>query len=532
MLIQFPDFIASDIDEFPFDVCIAGGGVAGITIALELARSDIRVLLLEGGDVDWTQESQELYVGDNVGREYFDLDAGRLRFLGGSSNHWAGFCVPLDDFDFEHRSDIDAFGWPITKEDLSPWLETAIEILELDGRFRPDVAVAGNNDKLRHFHTQLSTPVRFGEKYGEKLKADPNICVVLNASVTDIDIDTASGVIKRLQVVYTNDPEQKLDVTAERFVLALGGVENARLLLNANKQLERGIGNDHALVGRYFMDHIMTDVGFALLRAPLTDMFDDEITDNRFGRAVSFAPTRDFLRSAGILNCELRVQPLERRERQYSGALKSRLKRMICANPTALSLIQYIDSDFKQDRCWLSHRVESIPTNSFDAAIMARSEQAPNRNSRVMLTEERDRLGMRRVALDWQLLDVDGATLKHCIMELGRHFVEQDIGRIRVADWLLDDDHAVAGLAEGERGAHGGHHIGTTRMAASPREGVVDDQCKVFGTQNLYIAGSSTFPTGGHAPPTTTVVQLALRLADHLRTSISTVEPILITSQQ
>ena len=442
MLIGYQDFVASSIHASRFDVCIAGGGVAGITLALELERRNISVLLLEGGDVEFTEESQALYAGENVGRDYFDLDAGRLRFLGGSSNHWAGFCVPLDDVDFEPRSDIDAFGWPITKADLSPWLAPAADILEIDGHYRPDLLVEDSDNNLRRFETHMSPPVRFGEKYAGALKASQRIWTVLNASVTDIGIDTASGTVDRVKVVHTNDPDQSVEVVADRFVLALGGIENARLLLHANNQVERGIGNDHDLVGRYFMDHVMTDLGFALLSAPFQDLFNDGLADERFGSAVSFAPTREFQRSAGILNCELRVQALKSREEYQQNSLKSRFKRTLCSSDTLLSLIRTIDEDFKQERCWLSHRIDERPIDSFDAVIMARSEQAPNAESRVILSDERDRLGMRRAAVDWQLLDVDKATLKGNVLELGRYFAKADIGRIRVPIGCLTRDQA------------------------------------------------------------------------------------------
>ncbi len=516
MLVGFHDFIASRKPALQFDVCIAGGGVAGITLALELARSDMRVLLLEGGDIDFTAESQELYAGKNIGRDYFDLDVGRLRFLGGSSNHWAGFCVPFDDLDFMARPEIAASGWPIAKADLSPFLAQAADILEIDNLFRSHELAGEASSRLRRFETQMSPPVRFGEKYAGELRASEHVCAVLNASVTDIGIDTASGRVTRFEVTHTHDPDQKVIVRADRFVLAMGGIENARSLLNANDQIEHGIGNHHDLVGRYFMDHIQSDLGFALLSDPLSDLFDDVKTETRMRDAVSFAPTREFQRAAGILNCELRVKAIEGRMARSKGPLKSRLKRMICSNDLALSAVRSLDADFKQEKCWLAHRIEALPDDGSNAVVMTRSEQAPNYNSRVMLSDDRDRLGMRRATVDWQLLDVDKATLKRCMLELGRYFAETDIGRIRVADWLLDEGAGVAGMAEGERGAHGGHHIGTTRMAARPGEGVVDRHCKVFGTQNLYVAGSSVFPTGGHAPPTLTIVQLTLRLAKHL----------------
>lgn len=518
MLIGFQEFIKGSDHGSRFDVCIAGGGVAGITLALEFARANKRVLLLEGGDIDFTEASQDLYAGKNVGRDYYDLDVSRLRYLGGTSNHWAGFCVPLDDVDFEVRPDIESSGWPISKADLSPWLAPAADILEIKGDFRLDELVEAAENNLRRFETELSPPVRFGEKYADQLKANENIVAVLNASVIDIGVDTATGAVVGFEVVQTDDPSQKAHVVADRFVLALGGIENARLLLTSNKQIERGIGNDHDLVGRYFMEHIEVDLGFALLNGSMTELFDNVTSDERAGQSVLFAATRDFQRAASILNCEMRVQALEARTVDKGNNWKSRIKSMICGSDTALDLlglVGFVDEDFKYKKCRHTHRDYQAPVDEFDAVIMTRSEQAPNYHSRVMLSDERDRLGMRRVALNWQLLDVDKATMRESILELGRYFAATDIGRIRLADWLLDEDQDIAGMADGERGA-GYHHIGTTRMASSPSQGVVDRDGKVFGTPNLYIAGSSVFPTGGHAPPTLTIVQLALRLANHL----------------
>ncbi len=515
MLVGFQDFLASGESTSRFDICIAGGGVAGITIARELARQNKRVLLLEGGDLDFTDESQDLYSGEIVNREYYSLDICRLRYLGGTSNHWSGFCAPLDDFDFETRPDVEAFGWPIEKADLNPWLKPAADIIEIESDFPEDILIEQADNNLRQIATHFSPPVRFGEKYLAELKDDPNIWTVLNASVNDIKIDTASGTIQHFDIVYTNDPDQKFEAVADHFVLALGGIENARVLLNADGQITKGIGNDNDLVGRYFMEHIELDAGFALLNAPMSELFESPILHEMVGEAVSFSITRDFARSAGILNLEMRLEAFGTSKVDTSRTLKSRIKRMLCSSDVAVDLLSYVDERFKHEKCRHAHRVAEKPADEFDGVIRLRSEQAPNFNSRVLLTDDRDRLGMRKVALDWQLLDVDKATIRKAVLELGRYFANAEVGRLRMADWILDEERDVPSMAEGERGA-GFHHMGTTRMAATPARGVVDRNCKVFGTNNLYVGGSSVFPTGGQAPPTLTITQLALRLADHL----------------
>ena len=121
-----------------FEVCVIGGGVAGITTALHFDEKPVRVCLLESGDYDYNAITQELYRGNNVGLHYERLDWVRSRFLGGSSNCWGGWCRPLDAIDFEKREWVDHSGWPITKETLVPYYDRAYRILKLDPDFDPE----------------------------------------------------------------------------------------------------------------------------------------------------------------------------------------------------------------------------------------------------------------------------------------------------------------------------------------------------------------------------------------------------------
>jgi choline dehydrogenase-like flavoprotein len=158
-----------------------------------------------------------------------------------------------------------------------------------------------------------------------------------------------------------------------------------------------------------------------------------------------------------------------------------------------------------------------VNTNRRGLYVVARAEQAPNPASRVMLSEERDAFGLPRIALDWQLLDVDKRSLKVTMEALDRELRRLSLGRVEPSAWLDEPETPwVADPLVSNHPVGGYHHMGTTRMATSPRRGVVDADCRVHGLGNLYVAGSSVFPTGGWANPTLTILALALRLGDHL----------------
>ena len=141
--------------------------------------------------------------------------------------------------------------------------------------------------------------------------------------------------------------------------------------------------------------------------------------------------------------------------------------------------------------------------------LNVRLEQTPNPNSRITLSQDLDALGLKRLNLDWRLTELEKRTVKVLAMTIGSEFGRLNMGRFQLPQWLVED---------GDPGWTGGcHHMGTTRMSDNPKLGVVNSDCRVHGVNNLYVAGSSVFPTSGFVNPTFTIVALALRLVDHLR---------------
>lgn len=491
-----------DTDPFggkKFDVCICGAGVAGIVLARKLSRR-FTVALLEAGDLNYSAESQDIYKGKNIGHEYFPLDRTRLRYFGGTSNVWAGWCRPLDSYDFESKKYLEFSGWPIVRSDLDPYLSETKNILDIPDtgmlkqtgdRFCRAVEKSGTFKAIDFW---FSAPTRFGQKYKADIERSRNLACYLNANVTNILLNEGLSTVKEIEV--RNYLGRSFRIRARAFVIAAGGIENPRILLNCDRQISGGLGNQADLVGRFFTEHLHYMVGkFILEDTTRNQIFEDWRHRKILGRF--FTPSKSFQHTERILNFGLRFEPSPPEEHQMG--FHEKLQEMLRTPDTVRNSDQ---------------RTSGSKTGYWDGLIRIASEQAPNWSSRITLGKETDRFGWRRVNLDWRLSAIDKHTLRRAVVRFGEIFATRALGRVRVAEWLHSEDAAFPGLRQEE--VAGNHHMCTTRMGSSPREGVVDKNHKVFGISNLYMAGSSVFSTAGHANPTFTIVQMTLRLADHL----------------
>jgi choline dehydrogenase-like flavoprotein len=479
-----------------FDVCVIGAGPAGITLARRLADQGLSVALMEGGGLEITEESQDVYRGNNVGMEYFDLDICRLRYFGGTSNHWGGWSRALEAVDFKERDWVPLSGWPIEQLDLDPYRAEADAILDLPNATEaPNLPVRQTRYDFERFQFRFSPPTRFAEKYQAEIETSERISCFLNANLVDLRLDDALGTVDAA-IFRTYDPTaEPVTVNARAFALCTGGIENARLLLNFNSQVPDGIGNGSGWVGRCFADHPHFILAECVMRVL--------VREREF-----YQPTELFMEEHGCLNFGIRLEP-----------------RWIWPNelPTLAVedmppedfniLIDRLVRDPFVDRSLTDRLVLPQPPGQ-TGVLRTACEAAPNPDSRVTLSEETDAFGLRRVSLDWRLSAQDVQTMRTAVVAFGAHMAEQNIGRLQMAPWLEEEAPTFPGIADDEVG--GKHHMGTTRMAASADDGVVDGNCRVHGISNLYIGGSSVFATTGAANPTYTIVQLALRLGDHL----------------
>lgn len=502
MILDLADLEPGDFAGQTFDVVIVGAGPAGITLATRLPPTQ-SVLLLEAGDLEFSEQSQDLYAGGITGRAYVPLDITRLRYFGGSSNHWGGWCRQLDAADFEAQAHVPHSGWPIGKADLDPYAEGAAAIVDADTTPRQPLAyqaalapVARAGD-LRPFDFLWSPPTRFNEKFRRPLAEAANITCLLNASLTGIALAESGRAVRSVRVGGYDGATRTF--AARRLVLAAGGLENPRILLNCDDRMPGGIGNGHDVVGRFFADHPHHRIGTFVLEDRFRGLVESSLSAAAMRQRENFSfyeATPAFLGRHALMGFGLRVMPMLQ---PAQAGFMQRLRSAVCAPD------------------WLGRAADAVtPGNGIcaDGWVHLTTSPAPNPDSRVRLNGERDRFGWRRIDLDWRMSAIDRRTVQFAAVHFARLIASHDIGRLRVADWILQSEMRFPGPAEEE--AVGNHHMGTTRMADDPKHGVVDRDCRVHGIDNLYIAGSSVFPTYGHVNPTFTIVQLALRLADHL----------------
>lgn len=511
-----------------YGLCVIGAGAAGITLAREFVGSTTSVALVESGGFSFDPDIQQLYRGTNTGHRYFSLANARLRLFGGTTNHWEGTCRPLDPLVFQKRPWVPGSGWPLDRKDLDPYYPEAQRICEL-GPFTYDAsdwARESNPDPLLHSPListrpslyQYSPPTRFGEKYGDSLREAENIDIIHHSSVVDVVPVREGRRIDHVEVATLSG--NRFRVQAVQFALCTGGIENARLLLASRSVRPKGVGNQNDLVGRYFFEHAYLDRAALLipsdpdLRLPFFQRHGVDGTDVM--GVLTFGP--DVQREYEMLNTSVQIRgPVDAMASDVTfatgwQALQTLLESKVSPDPGMTDgLISRILADLDGALLGTIHMLEG--SHSSRAFVLeTRSEQAPDRESRVTLGRRKDALGVPRPQLHWRIGDQEWASIRRGLTLLGTEFGRLGIGRVRIPP----DDEFWRSTVLGRW-----HHMGTTRMSRDPRRGVVDPDCRVHGLSNLYVGGSSVFATGGFSNPTLTIVALALRLARHLKRELN-----------
>ena len=479
------------------DLAIVGGGPAGISLALALAEARIKVLPLESGGMDFSAPTQKLYDGSETGVRYIPLDATRLRYLGGSTNHWGGWCRPLDEDDFEQRDWVAHSGWPYPRKVLAPYFPRAQALVEA-GPFLYDglsryVPALGKPVRLGQGGVYTSffqfskwkgnkqhLPTHFGERYAADLKKIPDLDVMLHANATRIGLAPDAASVAQLDMATLSG--NRFTVRPRYTVLAAGAIETARLMLASDDVMKTGIGNGSDLVGRFFADHaIPRDTAtLVLFGGEIAPWYKTDLTIHGAYCRGTFSPTQGFKRARHVLGSLATVEQHVKLDDLGKAAMAE----------TAAAL----DVDASNAKAY---------------SLGCGLELMPDPDRRLTLTQDRDALGMPRLKLDMTISDGDFARYRETLTELGRQLLASRTGMIRLdrktrAEWLAAMD-------------WGNHHLGTARMHENPKLGVTDADAKVHGIANLFVAGSSIFPTYGSSNPTMNLVATTLKLADHVK---------------
>jgi choline dehydrogenase-like flavoprotein len=523
------DFLTESVPSLDFDLCIIGAGAAGISLAREFVGSRHKVLLLESGGRESEPQTQALYESEVVGLEHFGIHNARVRAFGGTTNLWGGQSLRLGFADFQQRLWVPHSGWPITEGVLDPYYERAEAVLQIGERFtyrdlcrrfgfeHPNL----DPHKFEFAVSQWSRWPNFAIAYGRQLESATNVTLMLHANaiaivtndnctrVNEVEVKTLSGKVQRARARY--------------YVLCCGAIETARLLLNSTQRHRLGIGNQYDLVGRYFMDHLHADMGRLEVtdRKRLHNAFESFVVGGyRYSPKLILAADQQarlgLLRILGEVIFEDSPQSVitlikhayaTARNQTKATPVKARL--MVAAMSSATT------HPWEVGRMGWRVYARGRGAKPTDCLVRlgVQCENAPYYDSRVSLSDSRDCLGMRRSRLNWVVGEFERRTLRMFV----RLFSEQ-IHTLKCATYntpitaVLDDNSGWRGLFH-----DAAHQMGTTRMAESPRDGVVDPECRVHGIDNLYIGSSAVFPTGGHSNPTLTILALCLRIADTIK---------------
>jgi hypothetical protein len=462
----------SEINKKKFHTIIIGSGPAGMSLALKFEKKKIPVLIIEAGHRYASDSSQVFYKGNVYGDNYPDLSAARLRQLGGSSGHWGGTCSVMTDYDFSK--------WPIKKNDLDIYESEAKGILNLKGSFIEKEI----GDNINYIGI-LRSDVNFAEKYFSHLSKSSFITLVLDCSF--LKFNFANNSINSAEVHFKNNIYK---ISSKNYVLACGGLENSRLLL-WSKSFNKNYFDHDMPIGNYYMDHPTANVGEGILNFKTffkfleKENFNYDISSfcNSF---IFFSPNKDFIEKNKILTTRIGIYFKTLESKDYK---KRIIRKVSCIAP---NFVKYYTSD---------------DTRNFTIEIQ--SDQEPSFENKITLDPDlKDKYGIPNINLFWKRSKLVRESSRIAMIELGKFFVKKNIGRIGVEDFLFSNKEYLH--------TGGYHHMGGTRIGVSKKDSVVDKNLKVHGINNLYICGSSVFRSGGSANPTFTIVQLSLRLGDHL----------------
>lgn len=537
------------------DLCILGGGAAGIAVALEYLESGRSVILVPGGGPGQTADGIDLYRGKVSPKgSHEPLEENRIRMWGGTTTVWGGRCVPFDPIDFEERSWIPNSGWPIKHDDLKGYIAKANQLSEagvadFDARSvfpstQTEIINGFDDDQIVSWPLERwSTPTDYSKRYRQKIQSAPNVRVLLYAHGIHLQMDDAGKSVAHVTAACS--PNCHFQIRAKNVVLACGALENARLLLASNNILSKGIGNQHDLVGRYYQSHRFGVCGYAVLNDPDKDFiyeFEKDDADvycrRRFWLTPKAQQEREVNNVVGFFfrnvsgssehrNAMVSVIMLvktvlggaKKGPKRLFGILKAQRNELISH---VWIILKDGPSIFVQlgavayTRFFQKRRLPMIlpPKKSNRFPLFYQTEHAPLYESRVTLDESsKDDFGMPRLDVQICFSEIDFRTIRTFISIFKERLESSGLGYFQMSK---DEEDALK-HAESQSFNSNSHNIGTTRMSHDPIHGVVDSNCKVFDVDNLYLAGSSVFPTSSHANPTLMIIALALRLADNLK---------------
>jgi choline dehydrogenase-like flavoprotein len=492
------------------DICVIGGGPAGVLVARAFIGHSAHVTLLESGGIEAETGAQDLNDGEFVGTPYAGLRKTRHRQLGGTACIWntpvnngdiGAKYVPLDECDFEPRPATSYPGWPFSRVQLETFYKQAqvacgLGAFEYSGNYWDARSTTFElaDSRVRRMVYQFGPASLFTKQYTRDLQSSENVEILFHATACMLKFRNNGRVATTIEAGTLAGTRFRL--RAGIIVLAAGAIENARLLLVSKEPGRDAPGDQHGWLGRCFMEH-PRDYSISVSPADrgafsMARFYDRHLAKDGTAIAGRIALNQETLVRDELSNSSLTLLPLVRHKVASTSMIGRALVRVRKAISRNISDGYGWSENPNPDRAFHGFR------------FILNTEQWPNPNNRLILGRDVDQLGVPKVEVHWRWRAEDQHRLDRACNVFAEALQATGIGKVKIRTGVAPDPNAH-------------HHSGTTRMYDDCKLGVVDPDGRVYGTDNIYVSGASVFPTSGFANPTLTIVALAIRLAEHLK---------------
>ena len=489
-----------------YQYAIIGAGIAGITLALELSNEFDNILLLESGGLVSDEKKQDdhggitQYYGINSNHGKYYLRDMRLRYFGGTSNHWAGHCSLFDPIDFEKRDYVKSPGWDIPYQEYYSYVSKAAEYAGLEDSdfggipqdFKKYPSLFSADSSFEQLILKASQSPRYHERFLERVGQSDKITCVLNATLTDADFDYNQK-YQFKSVKFKNNNLKEFEAKSDQYAFCMGSAEIIRFLLNINEQYSTNIGNQLNNLGKGFMEHLyITNFGYGY----------------RYGKE---SPVKSALIrvneniSSGkktYINYRLKDEVQKKLETHNNqiGIWSSKVlnKKMISdLDKEDLNITKLIRKNFFSSTLWMDE-------------LNFRADLPPDPSNLFFLSNRVDRFNRKKISLRWGCTTELKAKFRDFMVLFAKEYAIQTGGRVKIT--LPNNEEIWDKNVTG-----GGHMMGGTPISSNPRKGIVTPDLRIHNTSNVYIASSSVFPTAGGCHPTINIIALTVRLADYFK---------------
>jgi len=461
-----------------YDIVVIGAGAAGLTFVEKTLKQNnkLKICLIDAGDRNNNNLNNFTKINFR-NKKLNPVDLNRLFLFGGTTNHWGGYCRPLDPEDFIARNISNGTSWPFKYDELKKFEKEAEKILQLNKSFNKLKKLNNEIHSLKKFNIEeIDFDYSNTEVFSKKFIYFRNkVDLKLNLIAYKLNIDEISNKVINLELIDTKN-KHKIKLFAQKYVMATGGIETTRFLLNNNNVSKKNYFNKSKKLGIGFNDHPHCVVGDFV-------SFDNFHTTNIRNNIRYFKHNFDFQKNNNILNSSSRVVALKNTS----------------------------DINFELIKEYKNLFTDSKKKILYTGYITSVIEQEIKNENKISLSSVMDDFGIPQVDFKFKMSKLDYKTVRTTSINIAKWLASNNYGRVKLKKWIIDEQK----IPDDEEFLWYGHHMGTTPMGNKIDQSVVDKDLKIHGLDNLYILSSSTFPTGGASNPTFTIVQLALRLSSH-----------------